>query len=104
MPGLQGYLCTMFRKNYSASSRPHQKPNKAGQAWLKVSLLVVAVCLGFAQTLEAQCSICTKTASQLGEGPAAALNSAILYLAAAPLAIMGFIGWRWWKNEKSIRG
>jgi len=48
----------------------------------------------------AQCSICTKTASQLGEGPGKALNSAIIYLAFTPLAIMGYIGWRWWKNEK----
>lgn len=48
----------------------------------------------------AQCSICTKTASQLGEKPAAALNSAIIYLMAAPFAIVGFIGWRWWKSQK----
>lgn len=54
------------------------------------------------QLTHAQCSICTKTASQLGEGPASALNSAILYLAAAPFAIMGYIGWRWWKNEKEL--
>ncbi|MDE3252583.1 MAG: hypothetical protein KGO92_07230 [Bacteroidota bacterium] len=54
--------------------------------------------------LQAQCSICTKTASQLGAGPAEALNSAILYLAAAPFAIMGYIGWRWWKTEKSLEG
>lgn len=52
--------------------------------------------------VHAQCSICTKTASQLGEGPASALNSAILYLAAAPFAIMGYIGWKWWKNEKEL--
>lgn len=51
--------------------------------------------------LFAQCSICTKTASQLGEGPASALNSAIIYLAAAPFLVMGYIGWRWWKNEKT---
>jgi hypothetical protein len=54
------------------------------------------------QFANAQCSICTKTASQLGNGPASALNSAILYLAAAPFAIMGYIGWRWWKNEKEL--
>ena len=54
------------------------------------------------QLLNAQCSICTKTASQLGQGPASALNSGILYLAAAPFAIMGYIGWRWWKNEKEL--
>lgn len=50
----------------------------------------------------AQCSLCTKTASQLGEKPAAALNSAIIYLMAAPFAIIGFIGWRWWKSQKEV--
>lgn len=53
-------------------------------------------------TTLAQCSICTKTASQLGEGPASALNSAIIYLALAPFAIVGYLGWRWWKNEKQV--
>ncbi len=38
----------------------------------------------------------------MGEGPAKALNSAIIYLAAAPLAIMGFIGYKWWKREKQV--
>ena len=57
----------------------------------------------FANSINAQCSICTKTASQLGDGPAKALNGAILYLAGAPLAIMGYIGWRWWKTEKAFR-
>jgi hypothetical protein len=48
----------------------------------------------------AQCSICTKTAQQLGEGPAKGMNSGILYLAFAPFAIVGFISYRWWKNKK----
>lgn len=55
-----------------------------------------------AQLLNAQCSICTKTASQLGDGPASALNSAIIYLAFAPFAVAGYIGYRWWKNEKEL--
>jgi len=63
--------------------------------------LVVFLVLA-AQSLNAQCSICTKTASQLGEGPAKALNSAIIYLAFAPIAIIGFIGFRWWKKEQTI--
>jgi len=60
------------------------------------------LCAFSVQLAQAQCSICTKTASQLGDGPASALNSAILYLAAAPFAIMGYIGWKWWKNEKEL--
>jgi hypothetical protein len=47
----------------------------------------------------AQCSICTKTAQQLGEKPARGMNSGILYLAFAPFAIVGFIAYRWWKNQ-----
>jgi hypothetical protein len=49
---------------------------------------------------EAQCSICTKTAQQLGEKPAKGMNSGILYLAFAPFAIVGYIGYRWWRNNK----
>jgi hypothetical protein len=63
-------------------------------------ICVALICLFFTVPGFAQCSICTKTASQLGEKPAAGLNSAILYLMTAPLAIIGFIGWRWWKSNK----
>lgn len=48
----------------------------------------------------AQCSICTRTAQQMGERPAKALNSGIIYLAFTPLALMGFVGYRWWKNNR----
>jgi hypothetical protein len=47
----------------------------------------------------AQCSICTRTAQQLGEKPAENLNAGILYLAAAPLTICGILGYRWWKKN-----
>jgi hypothetical protein len=64
-------------------------------------ILFVFIAIIFMQTdVAAQCSLCTKTASQLGEKPAAALNTAIIYLMAAPFAIIGFIGWRWWKSQK----
>ncbi|NDA62511.1 MAG: hypothetical protein EBX50_10765 [Chitinophagia bacterium] len=62
----------------------------------------LVACLLVANQVLAQCSICTKTANQLGEGPAASLNSAIIYLALAPFAIVGYFGWRWWKNEKQV--
>jgi hypothetical protein len=51
----------------------------------------------------AQCSICTKTTQQLGEKPAKGLNSGILYLAFMPLAIIGVIGFRWWKNNNTAQ-
>lgn len=50
--------------------------------------------------MSAQCSICTKTAQQLGEKPAKGMNSGILYLAFMPMAIIGYLGFRWWKNNK----
>jgi hypothetical protein len=59
------------------------------------ALLLSAVCL----PAKAQCSICTRTAQQLGERPAKALNKGIIYLALTPLAIGGIIGYRWWKSE-----
>ena len=43
--------------------------------------------------IEAQCSMCTKTAAQLGEKPALGLNNGILYLMLAPFAVIGIIGW-----------
>jgi hypothetical protein len=51
----------------------------------------------------AQCSVCTKTAQQLGDGPAAGMNSGIIYLAFVPLAIVGYISFRWWQSEKAKR-
>ena len=52
------------------------------------------------QGVFAQCAMCTKTAQQLGEKPAAALNSAIIYLMMAPFAVIGVIAYRWWKNRQ----
>jgi hypothetical protein len=52
--------------------------------------------------LQAQCSLCTKTAQQMGEKPAQGMNSGILYLMVMPFAIVGFIGFRWWKNNKEV--
>lgn len=51
---------------------------------------------------QAQCAMCTKTAQQLGEKPAGALNKGILYLMFAPFALVGFIGYRWWKSDRSV--
>ncbi|MGB4845420.1 MAG: hypothetical protein WBP16_13215 [Ferruginibacter sp.] len=56
----------------------------------------------FSGSLSAQCAVCTKTALQLGEKPAEGLNSAILYLMAAPFVIIAVIGYRWWKGNKKF--
>jgi len=69
-----------------------------------VKMLSKKICLSllffaFAIVAHAQCSMCTKTAQQLGEKPAAGLNSGIIYLMLAPFAIIGVIAYRWWKSE-----
>jgi len=65
-----------------------------------LTLLLAATLLLSAPAASAQCSICTKTASQLGHKPAKALNAGIIYLMFAPLAIIGFVGYRWWKTNR----
>lgn len=47
----------------------------------------------------AQCSICTKTAQQMGEKPAQGMNSGIIYLAATPFLIAGYLFYRWKKSN-----
>ncbi len=51
------------------------------------------------QSSFAQCSICTKTAQQLGEKPAKGLNAGIIYLAATPFLIAGYVFYRWKKSD-----
>lgn len=68
--------------------------------WALVILFIVTYSL-LSLNAPAQCSICTKTAQQLGEKPAKGMNTGILYLAFAPFAIVGYIGYRWWKTNKS---
>jgi hypothetical protein len=65
-------------------------------------LLVLVILLFISTAMQAQCAVCTKTASQLGEKPAQGMNAAILYLMLAPFAIIGFIGYRWWKGNKKL--
>lgn len=48
----------------------------------------------------AQCSVCTRTAQQLGEEPAKGLNAGILYLAALPLTIIGVVYYQWKKRKQ----
>ena len=68
------------------------------QVWMVIVLCVSLIF--FAKESRSQCSICTKTAQQLGEKTGRGLNAGILYLAAAPLLIVGFIGYRWWKSDR----
>lgn len=70
--------------------------------WQVIIVLIFIFAVFSVNTLPAQCSICTKTASQLGEKPAKGMNSGIIYLMLAPFAIAGYIGFRWWKHEQAL--
>ena len=70
--------------------------------WMKILLCNFLFVVLIVEFSNAQCSICTKTAQQLGEEPAKGLNQGILYLMLSPLAIAGYIGFRWWKREKEV--
>jgi hypothetical protein len=70
----------------------------------KIFLVTIVFVFLFALTpvdLQAQCSICTRTAQQLGEKPARGLNAGILYLAFTPLILLGVIGYKFYKKNSS---
>jgi hypothetical protein len=62
--------------------------------------ILTTILLVSTASLYAQCSICTKTASQMGEDAGKGFNLGTIYLAAMPFTIIGYIAFRWWKNEK----
>jgi hypothetical protein len=65
-----------------------------------IIILLVFSAVVFSTPATAQCSVCTKTASQMGEKPAKGLNQGILYLMFAPFAIVGIVGYQWWKGNR----
>jgi len=68
----------------------------------KIKLFTGALILNFIFVVQAfsQCSICTKTTQQMGDGPAKGFNTGIIYLALLPLALIAVLGLRWWFSEK----
>ena len=68
--------------------------------WRMIFFFVVGLSFAMANEANAQCSICTKTAGQMGEKKATGLNSGIVYLMLTPFVLAGFIGYKWWRGEK----
>ena len=71
---------------------------------MKKGLLILFLCVSSLvftyNEAQAQCSICAKTTQQMGEKPAKGFNTGIIYLMLTPFAIVGFVGYRWWKNNR----
>ncbi len=64
-------------------------------------LLITMGLLLISAEVFSQCAMCTKTAAQLGERPAKALNNAIVYLMTVPYAIVAFVAYRWWRANRA---
>jgi len=67
--------------------------------FLTVLVAAFIICL-FAQVSVAQCSICAKSVQQMGTKPAEGFNHGILYLMMIPYAVIGVVGFKWWKNNR----
>lgn len=62
-----------------------------------VSLSMIVLSLG--KVWAQGCSVCTSTASQMGEESGKGLNLGIVYLAMLPLTFIGVLGFIWWKKN-----
>ena len=69
----------------------------------KISLIGAFIIMSIThiEPVNAQCSICSKTTQQLGDKPGKGFNSGIIYLMLTPFAVMGYVGYRWFKNNQS---
>lgn len=68
---------------------------------MKKFLLILFLTIHVSLCTFAQCSICAKTTLQMGEKPAKGFNTGIIYLMLTPFAIVGLVGYKWWKNNKA---
>ncbi len=84
-----------FKKNITGSCSNFASMKN----WGLIVFLLLILILYSEGIAEAQCSICTKTAQQLGEKPARGLNAGIIYLAVTPFLIAGYVFYRWRKSN-----
>lgn len=65
---------------------------------------LVAIILPVQNLFAQGCSVCTQTATNLGEKGAEGLNTGIIYLAFLPLTFMVVLGYIWWRNNRQANG
>lgn len=63
-------------------------------------ILLFVFCFFMVDVAQAQCSICTRAASQLSEQSAEGLNTGIIYLAAIPYITVSIIVIYWLRKNK----
>ena len=89
-------------KSSKTKTNTNKKQAVARPLLLSITLLLTMLILS-SPALMAQCALCTKTAQQLGNGPASGLNKGIIYLMCIPLGLLSVIGYKWYKKEKATR-
>lgn len=52
------------------------------------------------KTVDAQCSICSKSVQQMGDKPAKGFNTGIIYMMLVPYIAIGVVGYKWWKGNR----
>lgn len=63
------------------------------------ALLVIFALAGPAKVQAQGCAMCSRTAASLDDKGAKGLNAGIIYLALIPLAILGTVGFVWWRSN-----
>lgn len=67
--------------------------------YLRLLLITIIGCFLSETVLAQGCSMCTKTASELGKKAGEGLNVGIIYLAILPLIFMGTVAYIWYKRN-----
>ncbi|HRO42423.1 MAG TPA: hypothetical protein PL009_06285 [Flavipsychrobacter sp.] len=72
---------------------------------MRKGFLIALLCMMLTPSIgNAQgCSVCTKTAAGLDSKAAKGMNGGIIYLAAFPLAILGTLGFIWWRGNRPVK-
>lgn len=67
-------------------------------------LIVIMLLINIPDVMAQGCSICSLDAAQQGSDAAKGLNVGILYIAAIPFALIGVIGYNWYKHNGHAAG
>ncbi|MGH2643402.1 MAG: hypothetical protein ACRDE2_05605 [Chitinophagaceae bacterium] len=67
-------------------------------------LILILLLINIPDVMAQGCSICSLDAAQQGPNAAKGLNAGILYIAAIPFALIGVIGYQWYKRNGTPPG
>ncbi|HLR37752.1 MAG TPA: hypothetical protein VK084_06895 [Chitinophagaceae bacterium] len=65
--------------------------------YIGMALMLIAFVFISTPDLMAQCALCGRVAAAQNKEAASSFNAGIIYLAAIPFSVVGFIVYRWYK-------